>query len=91
MNVPYEIKPIAPKGLGLFATRLIKKGEMIWDPRSDDAAIAMPDAQLASYLGTYEPAQIDYILDHGFCWRGVFPVTFRQPIHKSLRPPAVGG
>jgi hypothetical protein len=59
MNVPYEIKPIAPKGLGLLATRLIKKGEMILDPRSDDAAIAVPDAQLASYLGTYEPERID--------------------------------
>ena len=86
-RVPYRVRPIPSKGLGVTAFEDIEKGRLVWEFEEGACVPASADMvhTLARESGTQAAADF---LNHCFCWEGriLYPQGDTQFFNHSSRP-----
>lgn len=86
-RVPYRVRPIPSKGLGVTATEDIEKGRLVWE--FEDGACVAASAEMVDALARESGvgAASDF-LNHCFCWDGqiLYPQGDTQFVNHSSTP-----
>ena len=69
MQVPYELRPSAVAGTGIFTTVPVTRGAIVW--RCDATSVRTHDEQsLRARIAPLDTAQRVELLEHVYSWQG---------------------
>ncbi len=86
-RVPYRVRPIPSKGLGVTATEEIEKGRLVWE--FEEGACVQVSAEMVHTLARESGIEsASDFLNHCFCWDGriLYPQGDTQFFNHSSRP-----
>ena len=70
MQVPYEVKPSPIAGVGLFLTKPVARGALLWRYKPGESVREHDEASLRAQLKTMTPEAAQDLLEHVYCWLG---------------------
>jgi aromatic-L-amino-acid decarboxylase len=86
-RVPYRVRPIPSKGLGVTAIEDIEKGRLLWE--FEEGACVPVSAEMVHTLARQSGSQAaSDLLNHCFCWDGsiLYPQGDTQFLNHSSQP-----
>ena len=70
MQVEYEVKPSPIAGVGLFLTKPVARGALLWRYAPGESVREHDEASLRAQLKALAPEAAQDLLEHVYCWLG---------------------
>jgi hypothetical protein len=86
-RVPYRVRPIPSKGLGVTARQDVEKGRLVWE-FEEGACVPVSEEMVYNLARESGIRTASEFLNHCFCWDGriLYPQGDTQFINHSSRP-----
>ena len=71
MQVEYEVKPSPIAGVGLFLTKPVARGALLWKYAPGTSVTEHDEASLRARLKDLPPKEAQDLCEHFYCWNGL--------------------